>query len=301
MDYGKAIKELRIERGLTQKNLSKNICSRSVLSLIEQGNSRLYTDHLEAFLKRMNVSWEEFWYKINREKPDFDQILSNRIYIASQSDPSELIELLNEVYEDYKKAPAITLLGHLIWIASLLDDTLEQDHSTKILAFLQKKVPDFIAQLNKNDSWGKFEFKAFINSMNVFSTEFILDCYTHKLKKIGTKMALSDSENFVNSLLINGCFLSIKRNELHHTRFFLSELSVYLRRADLCYEKNLFMFLKCVYNYKAGHTSSLEEAEMVIQHFRFLNFTLKSSGLEHFLKKVIDSEPPTQITGIQIF
>ncbi|EKZ0165465.1 helix-turn-helix domain-containing protein [Enterococcus faecalis] len=283
MKYGKVIKILRQERNLTQKDLSVGICSRSTLSLIEQGNSKMYIDHLSSFLKRMNVSWYEFWFKVKLETPSQDLTLSEQIDIAKQGNISELFDLLQASYTTYKSSKTIESLRDLLWITSLFYEQNDQIDTHYIAKFSKTKIPYFLAHLNKNKNWGQYEFNTLINILNLLSSEYLINCYKNKLISLNINMDFQIYDKNITNFLVKSCFLTLKRHELHHFKFFLSELNITLYGSELYYEKTVYIFLKSLYNYLTEQDHSLEQAKSIINHFSLLEFNHTAEELKKIL------------------
>ena len=57
--FGKQIKQLRIERKLTQKELAKDVCSQAELSKIENGKTIPTIDLVQRLSQKLHISMDQ--------------------------------------------------------------------------------------------------------------------------------------------------------------------------------------------------------------------------------------------------
>ncbi|EGP5249464.1 XRE family transcriptional regulator, partial [Enterococcus faecium] len=60
MDSGELLKKLRVERGISQKNLAHKITTRNTLSRYETGKNSIPFVILLEFLDKLNITMDEF-------------------------------------------------------------------------------------------------------------------------------------------------------------------------------------------------------------------------------------------------
>lgn len=77
LEYGELIKTMRLERGITQKQLTDGITSRTTLANFEAGISRPSFEVIVSYLDRLNVDINEFLFLTNSNRINDKQTVSN--------------------------------------------------------------------------------------------------------------------------------------------------------------------------------------------------------------------------------
>ncbi|GEK92097.1 Rgg/GadR/MutR family transcriptional regulator [Alkalibacterium kapii] len=201
MRSGEGFKQLREERGISQRKLTEGICARSTLATFENEGSHLSVELCSKLLDRLNIRINTYFSMIS---DDFDSKRAE-FSVFKKSIITEDIEELQQKKQDYFTLYTSTrdfywfnLYLHSERIISQLTDsfsyeTFKQAHKRDITSV--KKY------LNKVENWSHFEFSVFSNSIWYFDLDFI-QLIKKRLEK-NDKTAVEDKKELYGSFLLN--------------------------------------------------------------------------------------------------
>lgn len=173
MKSNEVFKQLREERGVSQRKLANGICARSTLSTFENKGSQLSIDLCSKLLDRLNIRIDTY---LSMFSEDFDK---KRVEFSTfkQAIAEENVEELQKRsinYIDLYKSTRDFYWFNLYLHSSRIIEQLTEEFTYEL--FIRKHKHD-IGQVKKylNDvhSWGHFEFAVFSNSIWCFDYDFI--------------------------------------------------------------------------------------------------------------------------------
>lgn len=80
---GEIIKQARLRAGLTQAAVSKDLCDRSVISRIENGDLSVTIDLLTEVCKRVGISLFQAIAPLMQSRQDLDSLRRARSFLAA--------------------------------------------------------------------------------------------------------------------------------------------------------------------------------------------------------------------------
>lgn len=113
--FGKQIKQLRIERKLTQKELAKGVCSQAELSKIENGKTIPTIDLVQRLSQKLHISMDQIFIDSNEVKlfQRYDLQLSD---FSRQRRYDDLLDFVKSLPDNLP--PSVQLLIHYFeWVA----------------------------------------------------------------------------------------------------------------------------------------------------------------------------------------
>lgn len=113
--FGKQIKQLRIEKNLTQKELAKGVCSQAELSKIENGKIMPTIDLVQRLSQKLHISMDQIFIDSNEVKlfQDYDVQLSD---FSRQRRYDEMLEFIKRLPTSLP--PSVQLLiQYFEWVA----------------------------------------------------------------------------------------------------------------------------------------------------------------------------------------
>ncbi len=177
------LKELRTERNISQRKLVENISERSTLATFEQKGHRIAFDILHQYLDRLNVTLEEFEYRLDdnqvSEKKQLSKQLTTAYYESKYSEVLSLINKAQALYKTTKDFFYYVLYSQFFLILEKKGVVTDEEERRIIEATIKK-------YLERIDTWGKFEISLFTNLLFLFSDEYILYQMKHLNKKFFT-------------------------------------------------------------------------------------------------------------------
>jgi Rgg/GadR/MutR family transcriptional activator len=223
LKQGEIIKQLRLERGMTQGALSEGISTRTTLSSFECRKTELSSSILLGYLDKLNVKYNEFKFLMNENKLSKKEgIIRDFIYILENNckrDELELflrkVENLYCLYHDVFYQMAIAQLK-ILRSKELGIGAKEEEETIQM-------IKDYLFQV---ENWCHFELTIFSNVLFIFSSEEIIV----QFENVISKMWIFHDEVHYNSLLstflINGCFLGFERGNLKIIKLFTRYLEI---------------------------------------------------------------------------
>lgn len=195
-EYGKILKRIRLEKGLTQKELSAGILSRSHLSELENGNYYCSFDKFLQLLRRLNVSLHEFdlYLKESIYQEDFRRKIKIEAAVNAH-DIAEMKRLLAEFpIVDEKN---VRMRHEKLLLEALIE--YHQNHQIMNLTRYQE-ILDYLSRVSE---WGMYELNLLANFLFVFDMD-TLPLITQQIYKKANKKNASDEYTYLYlRLLIN--------------------------------------------------------------------------------------------------
>ncbi|WP_390407048.1 helix-turn-helix domain-containing protein [Lacticaseibacillus jixiensis] len=225
MNDGELIRSLRINRGLTQEQLARNISPRSTLASFELNDTHLPVQLFIAYCHRLNISLEE--YEFMRENSQLSSkrhcsVLVHRSFAAPYND-----EISCELLRNYRQTNDFfyySLYAQYYLVCGYrarLQDVDPGWYSVDSANAIKEKITTYLETV---DTWNRFEVVLFYNCLFVFSEEYI----RVKFKRVILKTrAYIDNPNYskdILNFLLNGIQLAIDRNDPDNYELFHKEL-----------------------------------------------------------------------------
>lgn len=195
-EYGKILKRIRLEKGLTQKELSAGILSRSHLSELENGNYYCSFDKFLQLLRRLNVSLHEFdlYLKESIYQEDFQRKIKIEAAVNAH-DIAEMKRLLAEF-------PIVDEKNVRMRHEKLLLEALIEYHQNHQIMNLTR-YQEILDYLSKVSEWGMYELNLLANFLFIFDID-TLPLITQQIYKKANKKNASDEYTYLYlRLLIN--------------------------------------------------------------------------------------------------
>ncbi|WP_390405838.1 helix-turn-helix domain-containing protein [Lacticaseibacillus jixiensis] len=208
MRHGELIKKLRIERNLTQEQLSAGITSRNSLAAFERGGSSITFDNLVRYCNRLNITLEEYEYLYDSSLIDPRRELATRVSHGFKApfDQSLADDLLAR-FEDTNDFYFYSLYAQYYLLNDLRCKAVLTD----------PKVPGIVEHLkNYLDSvysWGRFELVLFTNCLFVFDDKYISFQFHESVESMWLAVNSSNHANDLLAFLINGSQLTFERHD----------------------------------------------------------------------------------------
>ncbi|EOH88979.1 transcriptional regulator [Enterococcus villorum] len=195
---GKLIKQLRINRKLTQTQLAAGICSKTSLVAIENHSvKKISFFTLKAFLERLNISLAEYeWLRNQIEEPKKakkSRHLLNKI-------EEENFDPYKEIANNRKQFKKTSDLYYLILNLQMFWKTSEKlELQLEFLRYECRTIEEYFMQVRE---YGRFELEILSRYPYIFSDSFIDNNYL-KIKKRMRQMSDAFKEKYLFTFLIN--------------------------------------------------------------------------------------------------
>ncbi len=230
---GKLIKQLRVNRKLTQSQLARGICSKTSLVGIESNSvKKISFLTLKAFLERLNISLAEYeWLRNQMDEPK--KIKKSR-------------HLLNKVQEDHfdpykeiannrKQFKKTTDLYYLVLNLQMFWET-EGDLQLEFLKYECRTIEEYFMQMRE---YGLFELGILAEFPYIFSDSFIDNHYLKIKKRIRLLPDATLSNHYLFAFLKNLTIYYIDKKRFKKARSINEDMYrslAHKERATVIYE-----------------------------------------------------------------
>lgn len=288
MDQADLLKKLRVERKISQANLTKQISSRTTLSSFETRHTLLSSETLLRYLDRMNVKLPEFMFYLQDNKVTMKEaIAKNFVEILYNNSTQKTIEKFRKQLLSLFKQTNDEYYFILLIQFNML---LAKERGILNLGAFEKEIVYIRDRLFRIETWGYFELTTFNNLMFIFPTDTIKSLFKDSEKKLKLFYQNNFYQSLYTSFLINGCYLGFERKNLELLSIFLVPLEKLTVNSKNIYEQiyyKIFSTLSPICEEKIG-TIDVNKIEDVINIFYLLDNKNKAIELKEFFHSVYD-------------
>lgn len=275
VQLGELYKELRVARGLKQKDVARKGLSIAQLSKFENGQTMLSADKLLIAIESIHMTFEEFGHKLNNYELPKDIILGKKISsLFLKQDIKELEYLLTEVLQSEETDQYQRIQSFIIENAI---HSLDQNYEINIED--RKVLVDYLFSI---ESWTWFELYVFGNTMTLISDEDLLFFGRNLSERTKEYSFLTHNLNSLKLAYVNLIGELILRKIYEQVPLLINELENLLFPYDLL-EIMLLKFLKLIDGYSKSKNSKKE-----IKHFIESLRVIGNSELTDILEMKLD-------------
>lgn len=275
VQLGELYKELRVARGLKQKDVARKGLSIAQLSKFENGQTMLSADKLLIAIESINMTFEEFGHKLNNYELPKDIILGKKISsLFLKQDIKGLEYLLTEVLQSEETDQYQRIQSFIIENAI---HSLDQNYEINIED--RKVLVDYLFSI---ESWTWFELYVFGNTMTLISDGDLLFFGRNLSERTKEYSFLTHNLNSLKLAYVNLIGELILRKIYEQVPLLINELENLLFPYDLL-EIMLLKFLKLIDGYSKSKNSKKE-----IKHFIESLRVIGNSELTDILEMKLD-------------
>lgn len=286
--YGETVREIRLKKGIKQKELYQDILSKSFAIQFEKGEHEVVLSTFEQLLERLGVEFEEFKLIQREYRSDEIRKLNHHFSIAANNyDVKSLYKLKTKLEEFETKGSASEILrlqiqlviGHIFKNQGIEFSKIEYGQDVeKIQAYLLSK-----------ETWFLQEIKLYLNVLPHFQYELNMYLMPRVLKSMDSYQE-SEEHKFVLSLLLCN-FLSVV---LEKEEQVAQDIVPYFHILDeltkdpmLALERTVYLFILGKYEYKMEkQRSGLIKMKQAISVMEILDYPSFVQGMAHDLKEM---------------
>lgn len=282
---GQTFKQLRINRGISLKQATDDRVSLSQLSRFERGESELSISRFLAALENIHVEVSEFIdANANYQKTERKRLMSQLVDLEYRRDiqgfqrlqASELEKYHQHPYNQEYKLNAILLQGFIC--------KCDPDIS------FPKPDLDFVTDyLFSCEHWNIYELILIGNLYLFFDLPLLHRMGQEILNRKEYYQNIGTHRHLVVITVLNIWETCLRRDNVEMADFYQQEAAKLLTDETELYEKNIFLFLQGLQEYKSGKTlPGIEKMNKSIQIYEYLGADHLAQNyrrdLEHYLK-----------------
>ncbi|WP_019770867.1 Rgg/GadR/MutR family transcriptional regulator [Streptococcus sobrinus] len=281
LELGELYKELRMARGLKQKDVAKDNLSVSQLSKFENGQTMLAADKLLLAIQGIHMTFSEFGYALTQyQESDFFKTGQQLMMLQSKNDVDGLKQILDN-YEEKESYATYDRLNKLVIKAATytLDSTYE----------ITSEEKEFLTSyLYAIEEWTEYELYIFGNTLFILSDEDLIFLGKAFVERDKLYRNLPAHKSRAELVLLNLTLILLEHRNFYHASYFIDNLEKMLTYQDM-FARIFLKFLKMVMDYLKDKGTSLNDVENFINLIDKLdNPTLVMylrTNLEQIIKK----------------
>lgn len=216
-NYGTLLKKIRIEKGISQKDVYSGIMTRQTYYLIESNASMPSFDKFLLILERLFLSVEEFLALLDPSCfPTENQLyykLSDAVFKKNRDCLERLIQLVEQRYSSTKneKYYHLLLITKAMRQINFEDVPLEQETPLKQL---MQPIKNYLIGVDK---WYLYELKLLNNSLYCFDSAEAIALGTLVTKKIEPLTRIEELQDAKLRIYLNLSSLCLNNKDYTHT------------------------------------------------------------------------------------
>lgn len=242
--YGELVRELRIKKGITQKNLYKDIMSKSYAIRFEQGKHEISFYLIHSLLERLEMEIDEFLYIYNgyRESAS-EQFYSEYSLKGNANDIDGLKSLRNSLAHSPMTYQTQLRLAELNARIDQLTYFNQHGELSKE-AITPDSLQTIHLYLDQIQTWTLNELRFFANTLDFIDYERKSEYFKSILPALNRYQNFQRGHPIICTLLINEIHELIMGNELTDAHLFLTKLDKFSNTVETMFFRNSHLYYK---------------------------------------------------------
>ncbi|EOL49989.1 helix-turn-helix domain-containing protein [Enterococcus caccae] len=271
--YGELIRELRIKKGISQKQLYEKIMSKSYAIRFEQGKHEISFYLLKLILDQLSMEVDEFLFIFNGyHSSEIEQFYYEYGEKGNQNDIDGLISMRTKLQKNPTSVQAELRIAELT-------ARIEQLTAYEKTGIYSKKVIDkhslMIIQeyLSKVQTWTLGELRLFANTLDYIDYERKSEYFETLLRSIDRYKNFERGRKVICTLLINEIHELVLANDLVNVERLMNKLNEFTTGVDEMFFRNYCLFYEgLLLDLKGEPKSGRKKVEQAIEIFTVLGY-----------------------------
>lgn len=281
---GKTIHTLRVNKGMTLKELSENNMSASQLSNIENGLKMPSADKFIILLNKLNVKYDEFILLMDDEYLKEKAMIERRLAESVKLKNTNMLKKLSKDSSVYYNKYNDIYFQHVELIAHAMFHVIESSNDFNSAREYLSPIKEYLSNI---DEWNYYELSLISNCLFMFEIETAILLGESALKFIEKNYTFYRNEEITCALLNNLATYSLENDKYYQLALKYSQISANLSstinistrsiRAKIIYQLACLKVENGQYN--KGYLISL------IEIFKLLEWYEEYDSIQKFVRK----------------
>jgi Rgg/GadR/MutR family transcriptional activator len=263
-DFGDVFKEIRIDRGYSQKYVAEGIMGQSAYSKVERNEIEPTFRKWLLILEKLNVSVEEFQYILNKQNLTEKEKLITEFFSLNYNHPDNL-ELLKDKLVAYLKVDEDYLLRDIFYACESLI-ALNTTQSVEKAQLFAKKIWE---RLEKFDKWYLLDIRLINTILFIFPIDVAVNIGERATKQLIPYNNLKEADVLLINIEVNLSVLLIDEQKYPEALSYLEKV------IPLCRKYQKYNQLAIAYSRKGiilQKTGKIDEgSEHIAKAYSILN------------------------------
>ncbi|MGM8216811.1 helix-turn-helix domain-containing protein [Bacillaceae bacterium W0354] len=297
VEYGKTLRMIRKQKGITLKELASGICSVSFLSKFERGDSDMTLGLMTRILEKLMMNFDEFLYIHHDFQPDqLEQFFKNANNAYLNRDVKQLKDLKNGQIKKWKQYGVETYHYNALLLEvyqSIVDPNYFNEE-------LQEDDIHLLANyLFRVEVWGHYELMLYNGTLLLLQPDMVI---------MLSRTAYEKSSRFRNYSRVNDAITSVLFNTIiyllgpvnrfdepftYHKEYkeFISYLETIAIPEGNLSERVHLLQLKGAYDIRTGKKEEgIVKIKQAIRQLNELGSSRMANNIEKYLGQIVDKE-----------
>lgn len=279
MEIGELLKRYRLEKGLTQSEMTNQIISTSFYSKVENGQHRLAAEDLIELLKANDIMIADFFSKLEGDqgKVDFTRIAEEIVKCSYQFNQKQLKALRAEL----KKNPKLKATDRQLF--SALIEGVEADYHQRELS--QASHDYLLERFFSLSEWSYFKLTFYANITGLYSIENNQWLINSILKK-GIENFEEEKRIAILVILLNFVGLCVSKNQDYLAAHYLEIIKEEMTLPNNYFYKTMASYYNHLLRYRRSENPvDREEIEEIAKMLNKIGLKEMAENLIVFFEK----------------
>lgn len=294
VEYGKTLRMIRHQKGITLKQLAEGVCSVSFLSKFERGDSDITLGLMTKLLEKLMMNFDEFLFIHHDYQPDqLEQFFNAARTAYFNRDVNQLKKLKNTALNKWQQYSVETY-----YFNALLLEIYESivDSNYKVEGIKEYDISLLSDYLFRVEVWGYYELAIYNGTLLLLEADMVIMLSRTAYEKSARFKDYRRVNEAITSVLFNTIIFLLGPVNRFQEAFtyqkefmeFISYLEkIALPESNLIERKHL-LELKGAYEIRIGNKEQgIAKIRKAIQFLNDLDATKLANNIEHYLLQII--------------
>lgn len=294
VEYGKTLRMIRHQKGITLKQLAEGVCSVSFLSKFERGDSDITLGLMTKLLEKLMMNFDEFLFIHHDYQPDqLEQFFNAARTAYFNRDVNQLKQLNSTSLNKWRQYGIETYHFNALLLAiyeSIVDSKYIDEGG---VAYDISLLSDYLFRV---EVWGYYELMLYSGTLLVLEADMVILLSRTAYEKSARFQGYKKVNEAITSVLFNTIIFLLGpvnrfQEEFTYQKEFLEFISylekIALPESNLIERKHL-LELKGAYDIRIGNKEQgIAKIKKAIQLLNDLDATKLANNIEHYLLQII--------------
>ena len=294
VEYGKTLRMIRQQKGITLKELANNICSVSFLSKFERGDSDITLSLMTKLLEKLMMNFDEFLFIHNDYQPDqLEQFFKTAGAAFLSRDVKKLKQLKETVLNNWKQYSVETYHYNAL-LLEIYESIIDPEYTIDGLKeYNIQLLSDYLFRV---EVWGYYELKLYSGTMLLLEPDMVIMLSRTAYEKSARFKDYKKVSEAITAVLFNTVIFLLGSVTRFHEKFTyqqeFKEFISYLEKVALpesnLMERNYLLELKGAYDIRIGNKEEgIAKIKKAIRILNDLNSTKLAYKIEQYLLQIV--------------
>ena len=293
LSHGELLRELRIKKGVTQKELYSDVMSKSYAIRFEQGKHEISFHLIQLLLERLGIELDEFLYIQHEYKESLVEQFYDEYGLKGNANDIKGLMALRETYRDFPDSyqndlriaelnARIEQLSYFNQYGVLSKEAVSQE--------TRDTIHDYLDQIQ---TWTIGELRFFANTLDFIDYERKTEYFRSILPSLHRYKHFKRGRTVICTLLINEIHELIMGSELNMAQTLLIQLDEFSQGIESMFYRNTHLFYTGLLLIAQGERNTgKQDVEQALMIYNVLGYHHQEELSRSFFVTLLGEEGP---------